>query len=187
MDKAIDNYFSLLKETIDKLDKNSIQEFVEELKEARKKGKNIFIMGNGGSAATASHFACDFNKGLNKENSDTRFRIIPLSDNLTTILAYSNDFHYDEAFKEQLKNFLKKEDIVIGISGSGNSKSILNAIEYAKRLGSKTIGFTGYDGGKLKNMVDISIHAPVCNMQIAEDIHMSIFHMLYNIFDLMEE
>jgi len=93
--------------------------------DARKEGKYIFIVGNGGSAATASHFACDFNKGLNKENSDARFRIISLSDNLTTILAYSNDLHYDEAFKEQLKNFLKKEDIVIGISGSGNSKSIL--------------------------------------------------------------
>ena len=186
MDKAIDNYFSLLKETIDKLDKNSIQEFVEELKEARKKGKNIFIMGNGGSASTASHFTCDFNKGLSYKK-DIRFKMICLNDNVATMLAYSNDVSYDNVFVEQLKNFLKKDDVVIGISGSGNSKNVVKAIEYANDLGAKTVALTGFDGGILKNIVDVSIHADVNNMQVAEDVHMTICHMLYSVMNPMLE
>ncbi len=180
MKEAIDNYFDLLKQSVDGLDRNAIISFVDLLLEARKKGNNIYIMGNGGSASTASHFTCDFNKGLSYKK-DIRFKMICLNDNIATMLAYSNDLGYENVFVEQLKNFLKKDDVVIGISGSGNSKNILNAIEYANELGAKTVGLTGFDGGKLKNIVDVSIHADVNNMQVTEDVHMSICHMLYSV------
>ena len=180
MKEAIDNYFNLLKQSVDGLDRKAIISFVDLLLEARKNGNNIYIMGNGGSASTASHFTCDFNKGLIYKK-DIRFKMICLNDNIATMLAYSNDLGYENVFVEQLKNFLKKDDVVIGISGSGNSKNILNAIEYANHLGAKTVGLTGFDGGKLKNIVDVSIHANINNMQVTEDVHMTICHMLYSV------
>ena len=180
MKEAIDNYFNLLKQSVDGLDRSAIESFIDLLLEARKNGNNIYIMGNGGSAATASHFTCDFNKGLSYKK-DIRFKMICLNDNIATMLAYSNDLGYENIFEEQLKNFLKKDDVVIGISGSGNSKNILNAVEYANELGAKTVGLTGFDGGKLKDIVDVSIHADINNMQVAEDVHMMICHMLYSV------
>lgn len=180
MKEAIDNYFNLLKQSVDGLDRSAIESFIDLLLEARKNGNNIYIMGNGGSAATASHFTCDFNKGLSYKK-DIRFKMICLNDNIATMLAYSNDLGYENVFQEQLKNFLKKDDVVIGISGSGNSKNILNAVEYANELGAKTVGLTGFDGGKLKDIVDVSIHADINNMQVAEDVHMMICHMLYSV------
>jgi len=184
--EAIDNYFLLLKQTIDNLDRAEIESLIELLLSTRKNGNNIYIMGNGGSASTASHFTCDFNKGLSYKK-DIRFKMICLNDNIATMLAYSNDLGYENVFVEQLKNFLKKDDVVIGISGSGNSKNILNAIEYANHLGAKTVGLTGFDGGKLKNIVDVSIHADVNNMQVTEDVHMSICHMLFSVMSPMLE
>ncbi len=180
MIKSIDIYFETLKQTIDRLDRKSIEALIELLLKTRENGNNIYIMGNGGSAATASHFTCDFNKGLSYKR-DIRFKMICLNDNTATMLAYSNDVGYENVFVEQLKNFLKKDDVVIGISGSGNSKNILKAIEYANIHGAKTVGITGFDGGKLKNMVDVSIHADINNMQVAEDVHMMICHMLYSV------
>lgn len=180
MKEAIDNYFDLLKQSVDDLDRNAIISFVDLLLKARKNGNNIYIMGNGGSASTASHFTCDFNKGLSYKK-DIRFKMICLNDNIATMLAYSNDLGYENVFVEQLKNFLKKDDVVIGISGSGNSENVLKAIEYANSVNAKTVGITGFDGGKLKNIVDISIHTNINNMQVAEDVHMTICHMLYSI------
>lgn len=180
MKEAIDNYFDLLKQSVDDLDRNAIISFVDLLLKARKNGNNIYIMGNGGSASTASHFTCDFNKGLSYKK-DIRFKMICLNDNIATMLAYSNDLGYENVFVEQLKNFLKKDDVVIGISGSGNSENVLKAIEYANSVNAKTVGITGFDGGKLKKIVDISIHTNINNMQVAEDVHMTICHMLYNI------
>ena len=180
MKEAIDNYFDLLKQSVDGLDRNAIISFVDLLLKARKNGNNIYIMGNGGSASTASHFTCDFNKGLSYKK-DIRFKMICLNDNIATMLAYSNDLGYENVFVEQLKNFLKKDDVVIGISGSGNSENVLKAIEYANSVNAKTVGLTGFDGGKLKNIVDISIHTNINNMQVAEDVHMTICHMLYSI------
>lgn len=180
MKEAIDNYFDLLKQSVDDLDRNAIISFVDLLLKARKNGNNIYIMGNGGSASTASHFTCDFNKGLSYKR-DLRFKMISLNDNIPTMLAYSNDLGYENVFVEQLKNFLKKDDVVIGISGSGNSENVLKAIEYANSINAKTVGITGFNGGKLKNIVDISIHTNINNMQVAEDVHMTICHMLYSI------
>lgn len=177
---AMENYFSELKSVIDNLDRNEIETFINVMLNARNNGKNIYIMGNGGSGATASHFCCDFNKGMSY-TKDKKFKMICLNDNVSTMLAYSNDVGYDFVFVEQLKNFVKEGDIVIGISGSGNSKNVLNAIDYANKKGAITIGLTGYSGGVLKQITKYSVNANVDNMQITEDIHMMICHMIYDI------
>lgn len=180
MEKYINNYFNKLKNAIDKLDKKEIEVFINLLLQARDNEKNIFIMGNGGSASSASHFVCDFNKGMNN-NQDKRFKLICLNDNIASMLAYANDMKYELIFVEQLKNFLKKDDLVIGLSGSGNSKNVINAIEYANSIGATTIGLVGYDGGILKQICKYSIHANINNMQISEDIHMMVCHLMYDI------
>lgn len=177
---AMENYFSELKSVIDNLDRNEIETFINVMLNARNNGKNIYIMGNGGSGATASHFCCDFNKGMSY-TKDKKFKMICLNDNVSTMLAYSNDVGYDFVFVEQLKNFVKEGDIVIGISGSGNSKNVLNAIDYANKKGAITIGLTGYNGGVLKQITKYSVNANVDNMQITEDIHMMLCHMIYDI------
>ncbi len=138
--------------------------------------KNIFVMGNGGSASTASHWVCDFNKGCSF-NRETRFKMICLNDSISTMLAYANDLSYEDAFVEQLKNFFSPGDMVIGISGSGNSTNVLKAIEYAKTNRGITAGLCGYSGGKLNKIVDIPILIRVDDMQKVEDVHMIIVHM----------
>lgn len=178
--KQINNYFETLKNCIDKMDKKEIDTFIKLLIQARDEERNIFIMGNGGSSSTASHFSCDFNKGCSY-NQDKKFKIICLNDNIATILAYANDVNYESIFVEQLKNFLKEGDIVIGLSGSGNSKNVLNAIEYANTRKAITIGLTGYNGGRLKEIASYSVNTNINDMQISEDIHMMICHMAYSI------
>ena len=154
MEKSINNYFDRLKSAIDKLDRRELSTFINTLLTARDNDKHIYIMGNGGSASTASHFVCDFNKGMSYKQ-DKKFKMICLNDNVATMLAYSNDVGYDDVFVEQLKNFLQKGDVVIGISGSGNSKNILKAIEYANSHGAITVGLTGYDGGEETDLLAI--------------------------------
>jgi D-sedoheptulose 7-phosphate isomerase len=108
---------------------------------------------------------------------EQRFRMMCLNDNIPTLLAYANDVGYEDIFVEQLKNFLEEGDVVIAISGSGNSKNVVKAIEYANSKGAITVGLVGYSGGKLLNLVQIPLHIPVNDMQIAEDIHMMVVHM----------
>ena len=172
----IENYLIKLKNTIDALKKDEINKFINMLITARDEGKTIFIMGNGGSAATASHFCCDFNKGASY-GYDKRFKFICLNDNTATMMAYSNDVAYEDAMVEQLKNFFEAGDYVIGISGSGNSKNVVKAIEYANANGGKTIGLTGYQGGKLKEICHHSVNMNVDDMQISEDLHMMMDHL----------
>lgn len=173
-------YFSRLKNTIDNLSLDKMNTLIALFEEARQRSKTIFIMGNGGSASTASHYVCDFNKGLVKENQK-RYRFICLNDNVPSILAYANDVSYDDIFIEQLKNHLSDGDLVLGISGSGNSKNIIKAINYAKENGGKTIGLTGYDGGVLGATVQTHINVPIHDMQIAEDIHIIINHCIMTV------
>lgn len=139
-------------------------------------------MGNGGSASTASHFACNFNKELSF-NKTNRFKMICLNDNIPTLLAYANDISYDVIFVEQLKNFLKKNDVVIGISGSGNSKNVINAIDFANSVGSITVGLTGFNGGNLKKLAKYSVNTNLNDMQITEDIHLSLCHIACSALD----
>ena len=172
----ITEYMSRLKGTLDALDKNEINTFINLLLKARDEGRTIFIMGNGGSAATASHFCCDFNKGASY-GYEKRFKFICLNDNMATLMAYSNDVSYASAMVEQLKNFFREGDYVIGISGSGNSGNVVNAIEYANANGGITIGLTGYSGGKLKAICHHSVNMGIDDMQISEDLHMMLDHL----------
>lgn len=147
------------------------------LTNARDKGKKIFIMGNGGSASTASHFANDLAK-LTIADGYPRFKVISLTDNVPVMLAWANDTAYENIFVEQLKNLMENEDIVIGISCSGNSMNVIKAVEYANSRNAITIGLSGFDGGKLLKTARENIHIPSFDMQKVEDMHLLVQHIL---------
>ena len=178
---AIKDYIELEKDTLSKLDVSAINDAMNLIIEAYEGKHTIYIFGNGGSSATASHYQNDFNKGIS-EYVENKFRFQCLNDNMATIMAIANDIGFEEVFRFQLKNKLEKGDIIIAISGSGNSKNVINAVEYAKSCGNKIIGMTGFSGGKLKEMSDISLHVPVMSMQTTEDIHMVFDHLIMSIF-----
>jgi D-sedoheptulose 7-phosphate isomerase len=173
----LEHYKSALFQAIEKIPLDKVSEAIDWFKEARANGRTIFVCGNGGSASTASHFACDIIKGASF-NRESRFRIIALTDSLPAITAYSNDVCYDCVFCEQLKNFAESGDIVMAISGSGNSPNVLRAIEYANRLGCRTVSLTGRDGGKLGSMAQLNIQVSAPHMGRIEDAHMVVCHMI---------
>lgn len=173
-------YFEKEKQIIDAISKDDINDLMNLLMDAQVNGKNIFIMGNGGSAATASHYVCDFNKGVSY-GKEKRFKFICLNDNIPTMMAYANDLSYADVFVEPLKNFMQAGDIVIGISGSGNSENVIRAIKYANDNDGVTVGITGYSGGKVKQMCKYNVHVPVDDMQITEDLHMVLDHCMMKI------
>ncbi len=180
--KSIKEYLDMLTATVKDLDINVIDEILNLIQQARKNQKQIFIMGNGGSGANASHITGDFNKGLSLgEPEENRFRVICINDNISTMLSLANDVSYDDIFVEQLKNFLNPEDLVIAISGSGNSENCLRAARYAKQRGNTVIGFVGLDGGELKKISDVCYHVKSNSMQITEDLHMMLGHLFYHV------
>jgi D-sedoheptulose 7-phosphate isomerase len=170
-------YFAKVSDTLNYINTGSIKDMVQLLLRAREDGRTIFIFGNGGSAATASHVTGDFLKGISF-GLDKRFRVLCLNDNVSGMMAISNDLTYDEIFIEQLKVFLKKDDVVIGISGSGNSANVVKALEFAKAHGAETVAFCGYKGGKVKDIAGYVVHVPIHDMEITEDIHIIIFHAI---------
>ena len=172
-----DNYLRELQDLLNAFPHQRFEEIGRELLDAYHRERQVFIMGNGGSGSTASHFVCDINKGCCLE-LEKKFKVMCLNDNIPTILAYANDLSYDSIFVEPLKNFLRPGDLVIGISGSGNSKNVLNAMSFAREKGARTIGMSGFDGGKLAHMVDIPFVAAIHDMQKVEDVHMIVVHML---------
>jgi len=178
---GINEYVKKEIKVLSNLDASSINDVMNAILEAYEKSANIYIFGNGGSASTASHFQNDFNKGIS-EYLEKKFNFVCLNDNIPTVMAIANDLGYENVFSFQLRNKLKTDDLVIGISGSGNSPNVLNAIEYAKSAGVRTVGITGYDGGKLAKTADISFIAYINNMQITEDIHMILDHMMMSVF-----
>lgn len=175
--KTIQNYLDLVKDTIVKLDSVQLEKAIEAFMRVHQVGHTLYVMGNGGSAATATHIAGDMVKGASF-GLEKRFRVISLTDNMTAIMAIANDVSYDDIFVEQLKNFIQPGDLVLGISGSGNSKNIVKSIELAKSRGVQTIAFSGFKGGKISELADIVIHANVMDMEVAEDIHMIAFHTI---------
>lgn len=179
-----DSYKTQLINTIHQIDSAKVEQAIDWFRQARAESRRIFVCGNGGSASTASHFACDIVKGASYQR-DQRFKIMALTDQLPTLTAYSNDVGYDIVFVEQLKNFAEPGDIVMAISGSGNSPNVLKAVEYANQIGCKTIGLTGRDGGKLAPLAQLNIHVPVPHMGRIEDAHMIVCHMIGYYF--MEE
>ena len=161
-----------LKEKID-----IVEKILEVILEARDHGKQIYVMGNGGSASTSTHFVSDLLKtSITKD--EKRFKAISLSDNIPVILAWSNDQSYDTIFVEQLKNFLQEGDIVIGISGSGNSLNVINGINYANQINAKTISLTGRDGGKLSKISNMNLTIPSNDMLTIETMHLCVCHLL---------
>ena len=170
-------YFQELKETIDQLSMEEIQKVIDALQEARLKGRKIFIMGNGGSASTASHFVCDLGKNTRRQGWPN-FKVIGLADNMAIFSALANDEGYGNVFSQQLANLVEADDVVIGISASGKSPNVLNAIEVAHQADALTIGMSGYDGGQLAGMVDISVHVPSYCIEHVEDIHLMLEHMI---------
>lgn len=176
-----DEYLKSLSSVLEKLDRDEIRQLVDVLDDARLKGNTIYICGNGGSASTASHMVCDLNKGA-CYHSQEKFRAVSLSDNVPTMMALANDVDYKDIFVEPLKNFMKAGDVVIGISGSGNSPNVLKAIEYANAHEGVTVGLTGYQGGKLKDMAAYSVNVRYNDMQISEDVHLILGHILMKIF-----
>ena len=179
-----ESYKSSLLEAIDRIDLERVNQAIEWFREARTDGRHIFVCGNGGSASTASHFACDIVKGASFER-ESRFRIMALTDQLPTLTAYANDVGYDAVFVEQLKNFAERGDLFLAISGSGNSPNVLRAMEHANAAGCRTIALTGRDGGKLAPLAQLSIQVPVPHMGRIEDAHMVVCHMIAYCF--MEE
>ena len=164
----IDAYFNNLYDALDCVNRKSVTTVARLIGDCK---ENIFVFGNGGSAATASHFAQDMNKMLDK-------RFICLNDNVCSVLAYANDVSFDSIFKLQLSKLIKPGDLVIGFSCSGNSSNVVSAIIYAKHFGYLTIGFTGFDGGELKPLVEHSVHVPCNDMQICEDVHLILTHTI---------
>jgi D-sedoheptulose 7-phosphate isomerase len=173
-------YLEEEKKIFDDVPLANLEEAIKLLQVAYQDENQIFVMGNGGSGSTASHFACDINKGtcchLNK-----RFRVVCLNDNVPTMLAYANDMSYDEVFVEQLKNFVRSGDVVIGISGSGNSRNVIKALEYANASGARSVAFTGFDGGQLAKVASVSVVIPSNDMQKVEDVHLILTHIIMQI------
>ncbi len=172
-----EQYRNHLADTLASIDVNAISQTIATLDDARRNGRHIFVCGKGGSASTASHFVCDMVKGASF-NRESRFRIMALTDSLPTITAYSNDVSYDCVFVEQLKNFAGPGDVVMAISGSGNSPNVVKAIEYGNSIGCATIALTGRDGGKLGPLAKIQVHVPEPHMGRIEDGHMIVCHMI---------
>lgn len=173
----VQGYMQAVSATLASLPWEQIERAVDVLYEARLRRAQVFVCGNGGSAATASHMVNDLNKGANVEGMP-RFRAIGLTDNMPLLTALSNDISYADALAEQLRNLARPGDVLVGISGSGNSANVLNAARLARELGLTIIGFIGFQGGKLADLVDVPIIAPNACMEQIEDIHMFLDHAL---------
>jgi len=174
------DYFRMHYGILDSLPYDQIEEMSRQLLQACHEGRTVFSFGNGGSAALASHFACDLGKGtLIGLNGSKRFRAIALTDNLPLITAWANDTSYDDVFAEQLRSLAIVGDVALAISGSGNSGNVLRALEVARSSGCTTMGITGYSGGKMKALCDYCVVVPSDNMQIIEDFHLSVCHALF--------
>jgi len=171
------DYLKKVGELLDALP-NPSDRFVEALYAGFEQGRTVFLIGNGGSAANASHFGQDLAKGtLSSMSATRRFRVVPLTDNIGFITALANDEGYDSIFEQQLRNLAASGDLLVAISGSGNSPNVIRAAEYAHSIGMTVIGVTGFDGGKLKALADVSVHIPVDDMGMTEALHGVVFHL----------
>ena len=178
MQTALNRYFDDVIQTIGKMPIATIEEIVTALMEAYESSRTIYLFGNGGSAALASHFACDLGKGASN-GSSKRFQALAFTDNVPMMTAWANDARYEDIFAEQLINFVRRDDITFAISGSGNSPNVLKALKVAREAGAFTIGLTGFQGGDMKDLCDLCLTVPSENMQIIEDLHLSVTHAVF--------
>jgi len=172
------SYFSSLSQTIERLPFVDIDGVVDVLMDAYENARMIFLFGNGGSAALASHLACDLGKGT-VNGSGKRFRVLSLTDNVPLMTAWANDVHYEDIFAQQLENYVRPRDVAFAISGSGNSPNVLKALRTARLAGATTIGLGGFEGGQMKKLCDRCLVVPSDNMQMIEDLHLCISHALF--------
>lgn len=177
------DYKQRLLAALETVDLDRVEALIEVFRRARDEDRQIFVFGNGGSAATANHFACDVVKGASY-GQKKRFKIMSLAEQIPTLTAYSNDVGYESVFVEPLKNFARPGDIVMAISGSGNSANVVRAIEYANSIGCYTVGLSGLTGGRLLPSVDLSVHVSDDHMGRVEDAHFFVCHMVcYHFMD----
>ena len=177
MEAFVENYIAQNLTLLKSLDAGAIARIIAEFGKARDARKRIYAIGNGGSASTASHFVNDMGKGASI-GRETRFKTIPLTDNVAWMTALSNDLCYEGVYVEQLKNFAEPGDVLLAISGSGNSENVLRAVRYANEVGCVTIGFTGFEGGKLSELVQHCVVVPSDHMGRIEDMHLILQHMI---------
>ena len=184
IEKGIEDYVFGIREVFGKVPVNTIKEIIKALLKAYEEGKKVITMGNGGHASTASHLINDLAKHtIVSDKKDEvivkgkRFKTLCLDDNVATLTSWANDVGYEDCFSEQLTNWVEEGDVVIGITGSGNSQNILNAFQVAKRHRAITIALTGYQGGKIKDVADISFIVPSNNISFIEDVHFSLTHL----------
>src|ERR1700740_1916488 len=182
MTKTFDvpSYLEELSSTIQKLPLPAIDRLVRVLLHAYHSRRTIFLFGNGGSASLASHMTCDLGKGT-APTAGTRLRAVALTDNVALITAWANDTRYERIFVEQLENLLTPGDVAFAISGSGNSPNILAALDFARQSGAVTAGLSGFDGGQMKAFCDVCVVVPSDNMQIIEDLHVSVAHSVFRV------
>jgi len=174
-------YFEELQRVVAAISHDSIDQMADALVRAYEAGRVVYTFGNGGSAALASHLACDLGKGTAYCNGGKRFRVLALTDNVPTLTAWANDSGYEDVFSEQLRNFVQPGDVAFAISGSGNSKNVLNALHVARQAGATTLGISGFQGGQMKSLCDICMVVPSNNLQIVEDMHLATAHSIFRI------
>jgi D-sedoheptulose 7-phosphate isomerase len=176
------SYFESYYRLLDGIPHSKVEDAADVLHCAYQSGRKIFIFGNGGSAALASHFACDLGKGTSMPGKTSkRFQVMALTDNIPLLTAWANDVSYDQVFAEQIRNFVQAGDVAIAISGSGNSPNVLQGLEAAREAGAFNIGLGGFQGGQMKLLCDLCIVIPSDNMQIIEDLHLSLSHALFTL------
>ena len=174
---SVDMYLTQLGTVLAEMSREQIREVIQVLLDGWRRGCKVFLLGNGGSAATASHMANDLNKGA-IVSGQPRFKALALSDNIPLMTAWANDTSYERIFVEQMLNFLEPDDIVLGISCSGNSPNVLRAMEVAREHGAITLGFAGREGGRLGGLVDHCIYVPSDHIGHQEDVHMILDHLI---------
>lgn len=176
----IQSYIDQLKSDLDKVPIEDIEKLITLIRHCYDNNKQIFILGNGGSASIASHMACDLSKTILKRfyNDEKRLRVISLTDNVALMTAISNDLAYEEVFSQQLRGLLNQGDLVVIISGSGNSRNVVRAAQYAREKGAIIFGVLGFDGGELLHMVDEYVHFKINHYGRLEDCHLMLNHIL---------
>ncbi len=183
---SFSDYLGAVKETLDRLPLERVQRICDVIYQAYLDNQTLFIFGNGGSAALASHLACDLGKGTHSPNPGRlemggikRLKVISLTDNVPMLSAWANDSSYEDVFAEQMANFIRAGDVAFGISASGNSPNVVRALELARGVGAVTIGITGFQGGRMKGLLDWDIVVPSENMQQIEDAHLVLAHLIF--------
>lgn len=177
--ERIQKYISHLQGVLERLKIDDVRKSIDLIMNAYHADKQVFVIGNGGSASTASHLACDLGKGTSVENKK-RFRVVSLTDNVATMTAWANDLSYQDVFVEQLKNLVNSGDVVIGISASGNSENVIRALHHASEIGCRTIGWSGFGGGRLAAICEVNVIVDSDRYGPVEDVHLILNHILHD-------